>query len=174
MGSVVLDFLRKYPVMTVSVFGSILGTIIGYAAPSFTYKYLCAKEKFALGNLGLTVFVHANWGHLIGNLMFMFVPSIICQLKYGCKHTIILLLIFSLYTGLVCIPCKHGSVGFSGCAYMMLAMTCVYGHHIWGYVLLLFFFIISCLSDIGTKNNKLNHISGYIFGTAAGLFLQIK
>lgn len=48
MGSVVLDFLRKYPVMTVSVFGSILGTILTYLAPGFTYFYLSAKKDFCL------------------------------------------------------------------------------------------------------------------------------
>ena len=131
MGSVVFDFLRKYPVMTVSVFGSILGTILTYLA-----------------------------------------PSIICQIKYGCKTIFILLAIFSLYTGLSYLPRKICGVGYSGCAYMMLAMSCVYGHHIWGYILLIFFFIVSCLSDIGTKNDKLNHISGFVFGTAAGLLLQ--
>ena len=172
MDSIVLDFFSKYPVMTVSVLGSILGTILSYIAPGFTYDYLSAKEDFGPGNLGLTVFVHANWGHLIGNLMIMFAPSIICQKKYGCKSIFILLAVFALYTGLVCIPCKRGSVGFSGCAYMMLAMACVYGHHIWGYILLVYFFIISCISDIGTRSNKLNHISGYVFGTAAGLLLQ--
>ena len=131
MGSVVLDFLRKYPVMTVSVFGSILGTILTYLA-----------------------------------------PSIICQIKYGCKTIFILLAIFSLYTGLSYLPRKICGVGYSGCAYMMLAMSCVYGHHIWGYILLIFFFIVSCLSDIGTKSDKLNHISGFVFGTVAGLLLQ--
>ena len=172
MGSVVLDFLRKYPVMTVSVFGSILGTILTYLAPGFTYFYLTAKKDFCPGNLGLTVFVHANWGHLLGNLLIMFAPSIICQIKYGCKTIFILLAIFSLYTGLSCIPRKICGVGFSGCACMMLAMSCVYGHHKWGYILLIFFFIVTCISDKGTKNDKLNHISGFIFGTAAGLLLQ--
>lgn len=94
MDSVVLDFFRKYPLMAVSVIGSIIGTILDYIAPGFTYDYLCAKEDFGPGNLGLTVFVHANWGHLIGNLMVMFAPSIICQIKYGCKTTFILLAIF--------------------------------------------------------------------------------
>lgn len=172
MGSIVLDFFSKYPVMTVSVLGSILGTILSYIAPGFTYNYLSAKENFGPGNLGLTVFVHANWGHLIGNLMIMFAPSIICQIKYGCKTIFILLAIFSLYTGLSYLPRKICGVGYSGCAYMMLAMSCVYGHHIWGYILLIFFFIVSCLSDIGTKSDKLNHISGFVFGTAAGLLLQ--
>lgn len=172
MGSVVLDFFRKYPVMTVSVLGSILGTIIGYIAPGFTNKYLSARKDFGPGNLGLTVFVHVSWGHLIGNLLIMFAPSIICQIKYGCKITFILLAIFSLYTGLICIPSKCYGVGFSGCAYMLLAMACVYGYHIWGYILLVFFFIVACLSDIGTRSNKLNHISGFVFGTAAGLLLQ--
>lgn len=60
MGSVVLDFFRRYPVMTVSVLGSILGTIISYLASGFTYEYLMAKKDFGPGNLGLTVFVHAN------------------------------------------------------------------------------------------------------------------
>lgn len=173
MDSVVLDFFRKYPVMAVSVIGSLIGTILDYIAPGFTYDYLCAKEDFGPGNLGLTVFVHANWGHLIGNLMVMFAPSIICQIKYGCKTTFILLAIFALYTGLSTIPRKICGVGFSGCAYMMLAMACVYGHHKWGYCLLIFFFIMAVASDVGTRrNDKLNHVLGFVFGTIAGLLVQ--
>ena len=48
MGSVVLDFLRKYNAMTVSVFGKKKGTILTYLAPGITYFYLNAKKDFCL------------------------------------------------------------------------------------------------------------------------------
>ena len=69
-------FMTQHPILTISVIGSFLGTVLAYIAPGFTNRYMCAGRGFRIGNLGLNVFIHSGWGHLIGNLLILaFLPK---------------------------------------------------------------------------------------------------
>ena len=171
----IMGVIRAYPVMSVVFIGSLIGTILAYAVPDFTLDHLCAHGYFQPGNLGLAVFVHNGWGHLIQNMILTLPISMLCQRMYGISAVFILLIIYSLSTCLLHIPFHKCSCGFSGCMNMMLAMVCVYGHHKFGYFILILYVVISCAFE-HYEGNYANwiHCSGTVFGIISGLLLQVK
>lgn len=170
----ILAFGAAHPMMAFTFTGCLAGTLFTYIAPDFTRNTLVADEYFCLGNLGITTFIHANWGHFIGNMIFA-LPAIYFDEKfYGNTFLILFTIFYSVLSGLGCYVFKKCGCGFSGIAYSLLAMACVWGLHWYGLALLALIFIIELCQSIGdtSRIDHFSHFIGLISGAVIGYFLQ--
>lgn len=168
-----VGFLVRHPIFTLSVVGSLIGTILSYIAPHFTRDYLCADEDFTIGNLGISVFVHNGFAHYVGNLFFMIPGALLCEAFYNNGVVLAAILIFSFVDSMLCIPMKRATCGYSGVQYMLCSMACVWGFHWWGFTILGILVLASVTLDKGEKTDVFAHVFGFITGGVLGSLLQI-
>lgn len=174
----IMSFLLNHSAFSVTVFGSILGTIISFIFPRFTRNYLCANNYFTIGNLGISIFIHNGWGHCLGNLIMLFPIVFICEHLYGNAITLISVFVVALILGLKCIPLRISVCGISGITYMLYSMALMYTIRYSGKVIMLIgpvacaFLLIFMIKDI-RRVSVLDHVLGSIAGIIIGLILNL-
>ena len=173
------NFMTLHPLLTVSVIGSFLGTILAYIVPGFTNNYMCAGRGFRIGNLGLNVFIHNGWAHLFGNLMILVPGALMVESLCrgsGCPLTVIVIIAFlaTIIGEIPVIFSRDTLCGFSEIAFLLLEMGLVWhgmisNHKIFWFIFALGVAIISIGADLHTKHNyKFGHILGLVLGALSG------
>ena len=91
------NFMTLHPLLTVSVIGSFLGTVLAYIVPGFTNNYMCAGRGFRIGNLGFNVFILNGWAHFFGNLMILVPGALMVESlchRFGCPLAVIVIIAY--------------------------------------------------------------------------------
>lgn len=167
-----MEFIISHPVLSVSLIGSAVGTLLSYLVPDFTRNCLCADESFCIGSLGFAVFIHNGFAHFFGNLFFIIPGSILCEKFYDPTLILAIILIYSFAESMLCIPTKRASCGYSGVAYMLCSMACMKGLHWWGFLIFGILFCSSFFCDHGERTDVFSHVLGFITGAVVGVLLQ--
>lgn len=178
------NFMTQHPILTISVIGSFLGTVLAYIAPGFTNRYMCAGRGFRIGNLGLNVFIHSGWGHLIGNLLILIpgalmVESLCNNSKAMLVSIFIIIFIATIIGELPVIFSRDTLCGFSEIAFLLLEMGLVWNgmisnHKIFWFIFALGVAVISIGADLNTKHNyKFGHILGLTIGALCGFVFSL-
>jgi membrane associated rhomboid family serine protease len=178
------EFMMTHPILTVSVIGSIIGTILSYIAPGFTTDYLCAGRGFRIGNFGLNVFIHNGWGHLAGNLFFMFPGALMvdsmCNHHPNMRIAVVAIIIVATIIGeLPIIFSRQNLCGYSEIAFLLIEMGLVYYGRTTKYGFFLYAIAILVAgvtigSDVYSKHNyKFGHILGLSVGALSGYLFSV-
>lgn len=166
-------YLANHPILAFSLIGSAAGTLLFMIAPYFTRRFLCANDRFCLGNLGLHVFIHINLSHFLENLLMLFPAALLCEKWYPEPAIIALIISFAFIDGMMCIPLKRATCGYSGVIYMLYGMACMHGKALFGYFCLglLFFTCVISLYESDMTNNAA-HFAGLISGAVIGWLMN--
>lgn len=167
-----MEFIFSHPVLSVSLIGSAIGTLLSYVMPDFTRDFLCADEDFNLGSLGVSVFIHNGFAHFLGNIFFIIPGSILCERFYNPTLILVIILVYSFAESMLCIPTKRASCGYSGVAFMLCSMACMKGLHWWGFLIYGILFLSSFFCDNRGRTDVFSHVLGFITGAVLGVLLQ--
>lgn len=173
-----VDFLIKHPTLTIALVGSFIFTLIPQSskkAKRFTEKYLISSGNFTIGSLGIASLVHNDWSHFAMN-MIVSVPTILLSCSfYGESFCLIVMLTFMFLSSMSALITKNENCGFSGAAYMFLAMSCIYGKHIIGIIIFavaVFQEIYTIIKNPSKDENTAIHIIGSIVGLVIALVMS--
>ena len=176
------NYIISHPLLASMVIGSFFGTLISYICPNFTNCQLCAGKGFRIGNLGLYIFIHDGWGHLIGNYLYV-IPGVLL-VEHCCNKInlpmgwVFALIIINTFIG--CIPVWFSNFttvcGLSSNAIMLLEMGLVWtGLLSYGFLrklcltIAIIEVIIIIYSDFNSSRNyKFGHNIGLILGVISG------
>lgn len=177
------NFISNHPLLAITVIGSFFGTVPSYICRDFTNCQLCAGRGFRIGNLGLYIFIHDGWGHLISNYLYVIPGAPLVE--HCCNKTgismmwVFALMIINAFIG--CIPVLFSNFttvcGLSSNAIMLLEMGLVWNGMIskgFPRKLCLAIAIIEAIIIIysdskSSRNYKFGHNIGLILGVLSGL-----
>lgn len=177
------NFFGSHPLFTVLVVGSIIGTLVSSLFKDFAYNNLVQNPYFCLGNLGINVFIHRGFQHLLGN-MVLIIPCTLIIENYNLYSNSMIFTVIIIYTLLLNVLeslMGNSTCGISGIAYMLFSMCVWYNFPItkhWYSMPLLAFWgltiIIEIVSERKNDNtNMLAHMSGYFIGTMLAIFVTL-
>lgn len=168
----IMEFLANHPVFSVSVIGSLIGTILRQVAPMFSRDYLCADEDFRFGNLGIAVFIHKDFWHFFGNLLYMIPGILICEKYYDTSFLFTIIFVFAFLSSMSCIPRKYASCGYSGIALMLFSMACLHKRNVFGIIIYILNAIATVVTDHGDDwTDGFAHKAGLVAGGLIGCFV---
>ncbi len=160
--------LLNHPVLFAFLVLSFFATVLVYLVPDFISDNLIISGDLNAGTFCGT-FVHMNWGHLIGNYIFL-IPVWIYADKLAGKPFITLIVLANLLaTGIFGLISEIKLCGLSGVVYMLIGLTAIIGNWLmFGFAVLLFF---SELLYLGSQDNTSHgaHIIFFILGIVIGI-----
>lgn len=161
---------------------SVLSVIIDqYLIVNFNeYVGLSSEFDWNLYTYITSVFAHADWNHVMGNLTIMLLIGPMVEWKYGGKKLLILMLITSLFTGILnkIFFDSIMTLGASGIVFMLMVLSSFAnskkGTIPLTFILVFIFFIgkeiiMSYQSD---NISQFSHIVGGIAGGVAGFLIK--
>lgn len=124
---------------------------------------------------------HADWGHLLNNMMFILILGPMIEEKYGSMNTLFVILATALITGLVYTVFFPGSLilGASGVVFAFIILASITGFR--EHTIPLTFLLVAALyigqqiyNAVTEVNNvsELTHIVGGVTGGALGFVMR--
>jgi len=125
------------------------------------------------------IFCHGDFGHLLGNLLFLMLLGPMLEEKYGGKVLTIMTLITAIATGLVnALFFNSGIIGASGIVFMFIVLSSIVNMRS-KEVPLTFIFIVliylggEVLNSLNNDNiSQFGHIFGGVCGAGLGYFFN--
>ena len=105
------------------------GTLVSYIIPEFTYNHLYAKEKFCAGNLGIAIFIHADFAQLIRGIIILIPAMLFTQYLYYWNEFIFFAGIYAFLISICCIPLHKERIGIEPIAYFLIGFCFSYNMH---------------------------------------------
>ncbi len=167
---------------------------------SLTQKLQYNPNQYNVWRMITSIFSHANWGHLIGNILFFYMFSTVVEMIVGSTLLLLSMVLMSVTTSLAYSYSVHGvqealpTIGLSGIVMGMMAMLVVIIPTVkvkcFFWFLLIFrtfqfpaLFVatwyigwdIYSLADSGADStvNYVAHVSGAVTGIMLGLFYRL-
>jgi GlpG protein len=160
--------LLNHPVLLIFLFLSFMATTLVYLVPDFTSNNLVISGTVNIGTFCGT-FVHMNWSHWIGNMIFLIPVWIYADKLTGKPFITIIVLANLLLTGIYGLLSGQRLCGLSGVVFMLIGLTAILGNWLmFGFAAVLFFSEFFLLGD-GDNMSHGAHIIFFVVGIAIGL-----
>jgi len=160
--------LLNHPVLLIFLFLSFMATTLVYLVPDFTSNNLVISGTVNIGTFCGT-FVHMNWGHWIGNMIFLIPVWIYADKLTGKPFITIIVLANLLLTGIYGLLSGQRLCGLSGVVFMLIGLTAILGNWLmFGFAAVLFFSEFFPLGD-GDSMSHGAHIIFFVIGLGIGI-----
>lgn len=160
--------LLNHPVLLIFLFLSFLATVFVYLIPDFISDNLVISGNLNVGTFCGT-FVHMNWGHWLGNMLFLIPVWIYADKLAGKPFITIIVLVNLLLTGIYGLISGQRLCGLSGVVFMLIGLTAIIGNWLmFGFALALFIGEFGLLGD-NDKYSHGAHIIFFVLGIGIGI-----
>jgi len=176
----------KYNAPTVLTFAFLCALVLflsqAYISNLIYWFVVPGKDTFNAGSINhwISIFTHvlghANWTHLVGNLMFILVIGPMLEENYGSTSLLIMIIITALVTGVLNVLFFNSALlGASGVVFMMILLSS-FTNFSKGEIPLTFIFVLilfmgeQILRSLNSENTNISHFAHIIGGLCGSFF----